>query len=1041
MATEDPQQTPKHAQYISTGKILKLPSTNLELAAARRQHHMHKGIHLIDSSIAIGRAMNEAIIFTFGLSGAGKSSTLNHLFGVNLSATSATTSCTRHVSHYVSSMSSTSWEVDNLRIGFVDLPGWGDGSGLHQQSKNMAAIETFLSAHSQLGRPAPKCYPNVVMIIASGNDSRPDGLQTNFVIMLNAINRFGIIDRKRCNVVIVMTHTMPDIKEIPIKKEIYQRLCSKVFGIDSPPFVYIENKYDSSNYNLEKEGDWTIIPDEMKTKQPRNVFNCIIDQMRRNEDEVGVEAVSLFFSSHEKSELTEEGRVEASGVSEKLTRKWRSFSGRTATESLQTEVTQIINHHIEKWTTREQDKVHSLKTELYLKNYCDANDFTNISIVKVQWKLLPYILKEFEINLIIQLLQVEPMNGPDLHQIMFSSYKLPNIERILTSPVHFDFPKTQHISQGLKIPVFLKASRFYNSDRRIIEFFESQEIDGTHRNFELTFVIKEIVCEFNFDFYYPVSNIKPKQYLLDDISKLRHAQDDTAQNTFFEKYGHMIVIRSSSGGWIEGTMCLRLEQDKCNVVQGIIRRSIEIVLSHTNIDEFLQMDCLADYGDIIHRFLMTEIKFCGGKRPLFCDNMEQLKIESYNAWVASLHDNPLLFDTETKDMTNLYSFLRHIDPEQGKIFKKPQWSVSSNRFDMSQAGELDATMINPPTREIPKNNVGPAILPQPQEGPLTRDEAVKNAQTNAFRRATVGFPGSSLVYMRCPDKALQGVPLNKLQQRLETADDPLKVVCYCTERDGKVLSRISTNPEHDEYKSSHDYTVISFGCGSVKLGYNQYVLRSKNFNGKISEGFVKVSELIIGETILIFNPLKKVMENAMVTKKFYEPHNGWFNPTIERGSLVVDQVITREDNACFPGNATVVLRGGERVRMDELKIGDYVLSIHPTTHKPVYSKVYLWAHRDPHITATFLHITHTHGHLHISANHLILTGDDNTPVPAHHLTVGDSIHFLSSEQNNDKNDNDNNNKKERRFSYTLSQLSTCLTHTHLYTAGLLHSIH
>ena len=132
------------------------------------------------------------------------------------------------------------------------------------------------------------------------------------------------------------------------------------------------------------------------------------------------------------------------------------------------------------------------------------------------------------------------------------------------------------------------------------------------------------------------------------------------------------------------------------------------------------------------------------------------------------------------------------------------------------------------------------------------------------------------------------------------------------------------------------------------------------------------------------------------------------------------------------------------MRMDELKIGDYVLSIHPTTHKPVYSKVYLWAHRDPHITATFIHITHPHGHLHISANHLILTGDNNTPVPAHQLTVGDTIHFLSQQNNHnkmEKNKNKNKKKKEgeRRFSFT--HLSTCLTHTHVYTSGVLHSIH
>ena len=1030
MATNDPQPPPKHSQYISTGKIMKLPSTNLELAARRRQHHMHKGINLVDSSIAIGRAMNEAIIFTFGLSGAGKSSTLNHLFGVNLSPTSATTSCTRHVSHYVACMSSTDWEVDNLRIGFVDIPGWGDNNGLHQQAKNMAAVETFLSAHSQLGRSAPKCYPNVVMIIASGNDNRADGPQSSFVIMLKAIKRFGIIDCKRFNVIIVMTHTMPDIADIPIKKEIYQRLCSKVFGIE-PPFVYIENRYESYD-EIKNEEDWTIIPDEMKTKQPCNVFNCIIDQMKRNGDEVGVEAVRLFFSSRKDSVLIEESRVESSKVSEKLTRKWHSFSGRRADESLLTEVTQIINHHIEKWTTREQNKVQLLKTELYSKNYCDANDFTNLSIVKVQLKLLPCILREFEINLIIQLFQVEPMNGPEiLHQVMFSSYKLPNIESIPNSQIHFDFPHTQHISQGLKIPIFLKANTFYNSDRRIIEIFEKQEIDGAHRNLELTFVIKEIVFEFKFDYDYPTSNIKLKQYLLDSIRKLHHAQDDTAQNAFFEKYGHLIVIRSSSGGWIEGTMCLSLEQNKCNFVQNIIRNSIETILSNANIDEFLELDCIADYRDIIHRFLKTEIKFHGGRGPLFCDNMEKLKIELYNSWVVSLHEYPFLFDIETKDMTNLYSFIQHIDPEQGNIFKKPEWIVTSNRFDKTQNGGLDATIIGSPTQEIPTHDVEPAI--QPQDKPLSREKVANNAKTNAFRRAIVGFPGSSLIYMHCPDETFQEVPLNQLQQHMDTADKPVKVACYCIEINGEVLSHISTTPKQDEYNSSRDYTVVSFGGGSVKLGCNQNILRSKMFNGRINEGFVKVSELVVGETIFIFNPLKKIMENAMITNMGYEPHIGWFNPTIERGNLVVDQVVTREDiqdNQCFPGNATVVLRGGERVRMDELKIGDYVLSIHPTTYKPVYSKVYLWAHRDPHITATFLHITHPHGHLHISANHLILTGDNNTPVPAHQLRVGDSIHLLYEQNNNNNNNNNNNDKKkERGDSHTLISVHVLHIHT------------
>ena len=75
-----------------------------------------------------------------------------------------------------------------------------------------------------------------------------------------------------------------------------------------------------------------------------------------------------------------------------------------------------------------------------------------------------------------------------------------------------------------------------------------------------------------------------------------------------------------------------------------------------------------------------------------------------------------------------------------------------------------------------------------------------------------------------------------------------------------------------------------------------------------------------------------------------------------------------------------------------------MLSIHPTTSKPVYSKMYLWAHRNPCITATFLQITHPHGHLNISAKYLILSGGNKTSVPADSLGVGDIIYFLSEEE-------------------------------------------
>ena len=176
------------------------------------------------------------------------------------------------------------------------------------------------------------------------------------------------------------------------------------------------------------------------------------------------------------------------------------------------------------------------------------------------------------------------------------------------------------------------------------------------------------------------------------------------------------------------------------------------------------------------------------------------------------------------------------------------------------------------------------------------------------------------------------------------------------------------------------------------------------------------------------NPFSNEISNRETTDKLGEAKSRLHASKITKPTIDQSDI----NNACFPENASVMLRGGERVRMDELMIGDYVLSIHPTTGKPVYSRVYLWAHRDTHITATFLHITHPHGHLHISANHLILSGDKRRPVPADQLRVGDSIHFLSpclSQQQQQQQQLDGKEDVERGDSHTFISVPVLHIHT------------
>lgn len=60
-----------------------------------------------------------------------------------------------------------------------------------------------------------------------------------------------------------------------------------------------------------------------------------------------------------------------------------------------------------------------------------------------------------------------------------------------------------------------------------------------------------------------------------------------------------------------------------------------------------------------------------------------------------------------------------------------------------------------------------------------------------------------------------------------------------------------------------------------------------------------------------------------------------------------DECCGASDDGCFPGDATVVLRGGERVRMDQLSLGDEVMTTDENTGALSFAPVYLFGHKDP----------------------------------------------------------------------------------------------
>jgi len=81
---------------------------------------------------------------------------------------------------------------------------------------------------------------------------------------------------------------------------------------------------------------------------------------------------------------------------------------------------------------------------------------------------------------------------------------------------------------------------------------------------------------------------------------------------------------------------------------------------------------------------------------------------------------------------------------------------------------------------------------------------------------------------------------------------------------------------------------------------------------------------------------------------------------------------------CFPGDSTVKMEDGTVKRMDELRLGDSILSAVAATGELRFSPIKWFLHVDRNANETFVHISHEHGIVTLSPNHLLFVSKAET---------------------------------------------------------------
>ena len=1061
---------------------ISLPRTVYEANMMYVKNVNHPAMNMMGSSLKAHRSCNEAIIYLYGVSGAGKSSTINHLFNrENMVPVSSSQSCTSEVAEYVSTMQSDHWKVSNLQIGFIDTPGWDDTRSKDMDAYNFALMENFIATHPYLSCKTLKIYPNIVLIVIRAVDNRLIGENAKTSQMLRAISQLEIVDTDRPNVVFILTHAwaIPErryAEESKAQKERVRKLSREFLGVTAP-VVMIENKYHDNN--LERCGDFTLLRDG--NKQPLNLYNAMKKLMKACNDEVGIEAVRIFFGSRhldgkiEKRHFIDENRLDKKFV-EKCRAKWTEELNKNIKLNSMSEVALIL----EKFKRERRDDIskHFPKVSLdengFFGPLCRVLEYYNITTFKELQKSYKQIIKQkkcplndVEKYILLGILEIDTtIYSDETLGVIGKGYEcyceilapkeifkpVESDKLVFNSTLVKKIPIRYTITPCKKLNVSYGRTSLVRSDYYSIanvRKYKDSEEDTTCGFMEgFYFGVEEYLFTTALD----IRNVSLNAEFCREVEKLpnewenSNGRANTEFQEFFKNYGYWIILQGSAGGFLQGNYKPPNRNMPIKDIQVGIEGYVERL---KNVSENWDKNEINNPYGMMAGIEHSYVQWIGGDKEKLPNLFGEIKSSHYLPWLESLTDQPVIFEHSLTKVP-IYEFVNSVNNEKGELVKSAFNAMHPEKANTSYhtLDSFSQLLVNAPVK----------LKPVPPSKPKRVEDSFVIIDSNVVLTTPVGLEESPTeqpiertvtpkIPIRPPQVAnplalstpnkpsvIQVEPLVATPHHFSSLRPPVKPkpkMMASLSSDGLMVS------ERAERHNSYANLLIGEDEGenfplhetlpepvprravmrkNVAEKLEEQLKRSSTYSGRPSmkppTGVDEWRPVPSPRSTTKHGKQQLVTENKITAVR--TPSNdelindettdndiidddtikGVDEDTREGQSIKSKRKISQEDG-CFPGFAKVILKGGVETSLEDLKTGDYVLSIDRKSLKRTYSKVYMWAHLNSTAIGEYIHIDYGYGTLRLTPRHLLLAiqsdGTSARLVAAERVKVGDLL--------------------------------------------------